>query len=215
MITLLGADVLGLGDGTVLGTADEPLQFPFPKQGPLEPEAQICSCGAFEMEGTVMHSTNCVVAACLEALWKGNKILVCGNGGSATQASHFAAELIVRYKRDRRAIPCIALTADQAVITACANDYGYERVFERQVEALGRRGDVLITISTSGRSANVLKAADMALTLGMTAISAPIRGASVAERQEHHMRWLHDLAERIENHIDAPDTQLHFRTVSP
>jgi len=97
----------------------------------------------------------------------GGKILVCGNGGSAADSQHFAAELVGRFKKERRAIAAVSLTTDTSILTSVANDYGFERVFERQVEALGRKGDLLIAISTSGSSPNVLKAAVKARECGM------------------------------------------------
>ncbi len=93
------------------------------------------------------------------ALDQGHKILLCGNGGSAADAQHIAAELVGRYERQRRAWPSIALTTDTSALTALSNDFGYEEVFARQVEALAGEGDVLIALSTSGASANVIKAA--------------------------------------------------------
>ncbi len=93
-----------------------------------------------------------------------------GNGGSATQAQHFAAELVVRYRDDRPALPAIALAADVAILTACANDYDYSVVFSRQIEALAKPGDVAVGITTSGGSANVLKALEAAKERGLTTI---------------------------------------------
>lgn len=101
------------------------------------------------------------------ALSEGHKILTCGNGGSAADASHLAAELVVRFVNDRKAYPAIALASDAAILTACANDYGYHRVFARQVEAHGESGDVLIAFSTSGTSRNVLEAIVAAKFRGM------------------------------------------------
>jgi D-sedoheptulose 7-phosphate isomerase len=97
-----------------------------------------------------------------EALRAGNKILLCGNGGSAADAQHIAAELVGRYEQERRAFPAVALTTDTSALTALSNDYGYEEVFARQVEALATAGDVLIAISTSGKSPNVVRAAEKA-----------------------------------------------------
>ncbi len=94
----------------------------------------------------------------LKALKRGNKILVCGNGGSAADSQHFAAELVGRYKSERRARAAIALTTDTSTLTSVGNDYGFERIFARQIEALGRAGDVLVALSTSGASKNVLAA---------------------------------------------------------
>ena len=100
----------------------------------------------------------------IDALRKGKKILLCGNGGSAADAQHIAAELIVRYKssNERAAIPAIALTTDSSILTACANDYSYDAIFSRQIEALGQEGDVLIALSTSGNSGNVIQAVEAA-----------------------------------------------------
>ncbi len=100
-----------------------------------------------------------------------SRVFICGNGGSAVDASHFAGELVGRFRRDRKAMPAIALTTDSAVITAIANDYGYENIFSRQLEALGQQGDILVAISTSGNSSNVLKAAETARALGMQVIA--------------------------------------------
>jgi D-sedoheptulose 7-phosphate isomerase len=101
------------------------------------------------------------------ALREGHKILFCGNGGSACDASHLAAELVVRFVNERRAYPAIALSADSAILTACANDYNFGQVFARQVKAYGQAGDVLVALSTSGRSRNVLEAVSAAKFLGM------------------------------------------------
>lgn len=106
-----------------------------------------------------------------EALNAGNKILLCGNGGSAADAQHIAAELVGRYEQQRRAFPAISLTTDTSALTALSNDYGYEEVFARQVEALGSVGDVLIAISTSGKSPSVVKAADQARAMGCKTIA--------------------------------------------
>jgi len=106
----------------------------------------------------------------IETLKNGNKILLCGNGGSAADAQHIAAELTGRYKSERRGLPGIALTTDTSALTAIANDYGYERVFDRQVEALANRGDLLIGISTSGNSPNILSALKTAKGLGCRTI---------------------------------------------
>ena len=106
-----------------------------------------------------------------EALKSGNKILLCGNGGSAADAQHIAAELVGRYEQQRRPFPAISLTTDTSALTALSNDYGYEGVFARQVEALGVAGDVLIAISTSGKSRNVIKAAEQAKRLGCKTIA--------------------------------------------
>ena len=106
-----------------------------------------------------------------DALKSGNKILLCGNGGSAADAQHIAAELVGRYEQERRGFPAISLTTDTSALTAVSNDYGYEEVFARQVKALAVAGDVLIAISTSGKSPSVIKAADQARALGCKTIA--------------------------------------------
>ena len=107
---------------------------------------------------------------CIDSLKKGNKILIFGNGGSAADAQHIAAELVGRYKVERKGLPAIALTTDTSVITSISNDYGYLHVFDRQVEALANEGDVLIGISTGGSSTNVISALKLAKELGCKAI---------------------------------------------
>jgi D-sedoheptulose 7-phosphate isomerase len=105
--------------------------------------------------------------AIADVLAAGGKVLLCGNGGSAADCQHIAAELVGRFSRERRALPAIALTVDTSALTAIANDYSFDRVFARQVEALGRKGDALVAISTSGRSPNVLEALRAARGLGI------------------------------------------------
>ncbi len=107
---------------------------------------------------------------CIDSLKKGGKILIFGNGGSAADAQHIAAELVGRYRTERKGIPAIALTTDTSAITSIANDYGYLHVFERQVEALANKGDVVIGISTGGTSANVISALKLANNLGCKTI---------------------------------------------
>ncbi|UTJ07350.1 D-sedoheptulose 7-phosphate isomerase [Arcobacter roscoffensis] len=102
----------------------------------------------------------------LDTLKNGNKILICGNGGSAADAQHIASELTGRYKTNRKALPCIALTTDTSALTSIGNDYGYEKVFARQVEALVNEGDLFIGISTSGNSQNIITALKTAKDLG-------------------------------------------------
>ena len=103
---------------------------------------------------------------CVAALSRGNKLLICGNGGSAADAQHLAAELVGRFVADRRALAAIALTPDTSALTAIANDYGYDAVFSRQVAGLAQKGDVLLGISTSGQSASVLAACETARSMG-------------------------------------------------
>jgi len=105
-----------------------------------------------------------------KTLASGNKILLCGNGGSAADAQHIAAELVGRYERDRRSFPAISLTTDTSALTALSNDYGYDEVFARQVQGLAVAGDCLIAISTSGKSPSITKAAEKALNMGCSVI---------------------------------------------
>jgi D-sedoheptulose 7-phosphate isomerase len=105
------------------------------------------------------------------ALSNGNKILACGNGGSAADCQHFAAELVGRFERERNPLPALALTTDTSIITAVGNDYDYNQIFAKQVQAFGQPGDVLLAISTSGNSANVLAAAEAALEREMRIVA--------------------------------------------
>lgn len=120
----------------------------------------------FALENDIKKACEMAVAT----LKAGGKILLCGNGGSAADAQHIAAELTGRYKTERGALAGIALTTDTSALTAIGNDYGYEFVFSRQLEALGREGDLLIAISTSGNSGNVLKALELARKIGIKTI---------------------------------------------
>jgi len=153
-----------------------------------------------------------------ERLKRGCRILVCGNGGSAADAQHFAAELSGRYLKERRALAGLALTVDSSVLTAVGNDYGFDRVFSRQVEALGRPGDLLVGISTSGNSPNVLLAVAAAKDLGMRTLGllgrdggqlkeqvddALVVPSSVTARiQEIHMMTYHFWCEAIDTQFD-------------
>lgn len=107
----------------------------------------------------------------IEALKNGNKIIICGNGGSAADAQHFAAELVGRYKTSRDALSAIALTTDTSALTAIGNDFGFDFIFSRQVEALAKKGDVLLAISTSGNSTNVIKAMNVAISMDCKVIA--------------------------------------------
>mgnify|MGYP001679789138 FL=1 len=120
----------------------------------------------FALEADIKKACETAVAT----LKAGGKILLCGNGGSAADAQHIAAELTGRYKTERGALAGIALTTDTSALTAIGNDYGYEFVFSRQLEALGREGDLLIAISTSGNSGNVIKALELARKIGIKTI---------------------------------------------
>ena len=150
------------------------------------------------------------------AIQKGNRILICGNGGSASDAQHFAAELVGRFEKERSPYAALALNTDTSIITAIANDYGYSEIFSKQVEALGRPGDVLIGISTSGMSQNVNRAVEVAKQNGLRTIALTgqkgdlgkncdfaIRSAShrTCHVQETHIATLQLLAQLIENHF--------------
>lgn len=142
------------------------------------------------------------------------RVLICGNGGSAADAQHFAAELVVRFKLERKPLACIALTTNSSVVTACANDYGFDAVFERQVEALGNEDDVLIAISTSGNSANIIKALEKAKEMSMKTISLLgkdggktkgiadmdiiVQSNNTPRIQEAHITILHIICELVE-----------------
>ncbi len=158
-------------------------------------------------------------AGCIvqEALHTGHKILLCGNGGSAADSQHLAAEIVGRFQKERRAYPAVALTVDTSILTAVANDYGYDTVFRRQVQALGQAGDVLIGISTSGNSANVLAAIEEARekgmkVIGMTAfgggkmkdkcdICLAVPAKTTARAQEMHIMIGHILCEIAEENM--------------
>jgi D-sedoheptulose 7-phosphate isomerase len=114
--------------------------------------------------------------AICRAFSEGNKLLICGNGGSAADCQHIAAELVGRYKRERKGLPAIALTTDSSILTAWSNDYNYETVFARQIESLGKEGDILLALSTSGNSPNVLQAVFQAKQQGMSVISLTGKG---------------------------------------
>ena len=150
-----------------------------------------------------------------ESLRAGNKLLVCGNGGSAADASHFATEFVVRFTKDRPAYPAICLSGDGGLLTAAGNDYGFDEVFARQVAAFGLQGDVLICLTTSGKSRNVQRALEEAKahklktiaflgrdggsTIGMADVDLLVRSESTARIQEAHQLLLHVLCETIES----------------
>ena len=155
-------------------------------------------------------------AACVEkALSGGHKVLFCGNGGSAADSQHLAAEFVGRFQKERKGLPAIALTVDTSILTSVANDYGYEAVFAHQVQALGERGDVLIGISTSGNSKNVLLAIEEAKEKGITCIGMTAEGGGkmadvcdicltvpvrvTARAQEMHILMGHILCELVDH----------------
>ena len=140
-----------------------------------------------------------VVARSVAALKRGNKLLFAGNGGSAADAQHWAAELVSRFHYDRPGLPGIALTTDTSALTAIGNDYGYERVFARQVEALGSKGDLLFAISTSGNSKNILLAIETAHAAGIDVIGFTGRsGGAMAARCTVCLRMPSDETPKIQ-----------------
>ncbi len=143
---------------------------------------------------------------CVEAIRNGNKILFAGNGGSAADAQHLAAELLGKLNFDRPALPAIALTTDTSVLTAIGNDYGFEHVFSRQIEGFGNSGDVLIAISTSGNSKNILKAIYRAKELEMKVIG--ITGAQGGKMSEGNEC---DLLFQAESHDTQTIQEEHMR----
>jgi D-sedoheptulose 7-phosphate isomerase len=166
-----------------------------------------------EVEPEVAKAAD-LIEQCLRA---GKKLLVCGNGGSATDAAHFATELVVRFTKDRRAYPAICLAADGGLLTAAGNDYGFDEIFARQVAAFGLPGDVLICLTTSGNSKNVRRALEEAKTrqlktiaflgrdggstIGMADVELLVRSDSTARIQEAHQLLLHVLCETMESRL--------------
>lgn len=140
-----------------------------------------------------------VVARSVAVLRHGNKLLFAGNGGSAADAQHWAAELVSRFNYDRPGLPGIALTTDTSALTAIGNDYGYERVFARQIEALGREGDLLFAISTSGNSKNILLAIEAARAAGIDVVGFTGRsGGAMADRCTVCLRMPSDETPKIQ-----------------
>lgn len=149
-----------------------------------------------------------------EALEAGGRLFFCGNGGSAADAQHLAAEYVVRFHRSRRALPALALTTDTSVLTAGANDFGFDTVFSRQLEALARTGDILFLHSTSGESENLIRAAETARTLGVRTVALLAKGGgslasrvdravviptrSTARAQEIHLALGHIICDLVE-----------------
>ncbi|MEK9672165.1 MAG: D-sedoheptulose 7-phosphate isomerase [Rhodospirillaceae bacterium] len=138
----------------------------------LEEHTQVANATRVSLSGAFTTLVN----RCSDVLRAGNKVLFFGNGGSAADCQHIATELTVRYKTDRKAIAAIALTTDTSALTAIGNDFGFDQLFARQIEALGNPGDVAIGISTSGQSENVIKALRIAKDMGLTAAGLSGRG---------------------------------------
>lgn len=164
-------------------------------------------------------TTYTIARAVTDALKAGNKLLLIGNGGSAADAQHIAAEIVGRYKQERPGWAAIALTTDTSALTAIANDYGYEQIFARQVQGLAKRGDVLFALSTSGRSPNILAALKVARDLGVTTIGfTGTKGESLRASCDHlfiaptddtpviqqvHMMAMHAICDEVEQALIA------------
>ena len=172
---------------------------------------------ASEVAGSMGPEVSNLAHEVTNVLARGGKLLFCGNGGSAADAQHLAAEYVVRFRRHRRPLPALALTTDTSVLTAGANDLGFETVFARQVEALGVNGDLLFLHSTSGESHNLLMAAEAARELGMTTVAFLAKGGgrlakmvdialvvpteSSARAQEIHLALGHILCGLVEERM--------------
>jgi len=169
------------------------------------------------IEETLTDGIAATVVMLQDALGAGNKLLVMGNGGSAADAQHFAAEIIGRFKLERAALPAIALTTDSSILTAIGNDYGFDSVFSRQVEGLGRAGDVVFGISTSGNSPNVIAALAKARALGCKTVALTGRDGGTLKTvadislivpshdtpriQEGHVTIIHILCDLLEKRL--------------
>ena len=174
--------------------------------------AQLCETAdnlrAMSQDAALHAAMAKVAEACIAALRNGNKILFAGNGGSAADAQHLAGELVSRFNYDRPGLPAFSLSTDTSVLTAIGNDYGYERLFARQIEAVGNAGDVFIGISTSGRSPNILNALRTARDKGLVTVGLTGRlGGDMPGLCDHCLRASSDLTPRIqEGHISIGHT---------
>lgn len=170
-----------------------------------------------EQDSALQHTVMTVAQTCVTALQQGKKILFAGNGGSAADSQHLAAELITRLQFDRPGLAAMALTTDTSTMTAISNDYAFERLFARQIECLGQAGDVFFAISTSGKSPNILRALETAqqkqlVTVGLTGMQAPqmallcdhvinIPSTETPKIQECHIMFGHIICSLIESAI--------------
>jgi D-sedoheptulose 7-phosphate isomerase len=149
------------------------------------------AAAAHERMASALGDTAAPVVAAAEAITRalkaGGSVLVFGNGGSAADAQHFAAELLGRFEKERKAYPAVALTTDTSALTAIGNDYGFDRVFARQLEALGRKGDVAIGITTSGNSPNVLRALETGNERGLITVALTGGGGKSGALATHHI----------------------------
>lgn len=172
---------------------------------------------AFGRLAATEHDVAKAASICADAIAKGKKVIFCGNGGSAADSQHIAAELVGRLVDDRRALPALSLTTDTSALTCIANDYGYDHVFARQLSGVGQAGDVLIAISTSGNSANILNAVETAKSMDIQSIgwlgkdggklaqqvNLPLIAPSniTARIQEIHIFWGHVICALIEKQL--------------
>lgn len=158
---------------------------------------------AIRSDAAIIASLEEITHRCVSAISQGNKIMFVGNGGSAADAQHLAAEIVGRFSIDRPGMPAIALTTDSSVLTSIGNDYGFEKIFSRQVEALGNAGDVLIAFSTSGKSSNIVEALHAARKMGVSPIGfTGAKGADMAALCEYAICVPSDDTARIqEAHI--------------
>ena len=166
------------------------------------------------MNSEILAQIERIAVEVKKALAKGNKVMFCGNGGSAADSQHLAAEFVGRFQKERKGLPALALTVDTSILTAVGNDYGYDKVFVRQVEALARPGDVLVGISTSGNSGNVVAAVELAKELGVYCVGMTAAGGgklkalcdeclavpaqATARAQEMHILIGHILCELVD-----------------
>lgn len=165
----------------------------------------------------LLNQIDNIILCLTMCLCSGNKILIAGNGGSASDAQHFAAEIVGRYKKERNGYPAIDLSSNNSVVTACGNDYGFSSIFSRQVEAFGNNGDVLVLFSTSGNSVNLIQAFKMAKKKGLATIAFLGKGGGklknscnlefivpsndTARIQEIHASLIHIICEELENKL--------------
>ncbi len=177
---------------------------------------------AMELARTIGPNLDAAAALIADSIRAGGKTLACGNGGSAAEAQHFAGEMVGRFLFDRPPAAAVALSADTSILTALGNDYGFDKVFSRQVQALGAPGDVLVAFSTSGSSPNVLRAVEAARTYGMKTIAMIgatkppaletcdvcfcIPTKATPRIQEMHLAILHAICERVEKRLFARES---------
>jgi D-sedoheptulose 7-phosphate isomerase len=168
----------------------------------------------FQALSTIRPAIDRAGAMIVAALKRGNKLLICGNGGSAAEAGHFSTELVGRYAKTRRSLPAVALSADGSLVTCIGNDFGYDKVFSRQIEGLAKPGDIVVVLTSSGNSGNILAALETAHRLALESIAFLGRGGgkakglatceliipgnSGASAQEAHLFLIHHFCELID-----------------